>query len=62
MTQKISYYDRERLREIKYILREYTQGKRAINNLAWNLMITKTPTETVHELGQKMYDDMHIKK
>lgn len=52
----------ERLREIKTILREYTQGVIPINKIAWNCYITKMPMETVHELGQKMYDDMHTKE
>lgn len=51
--------DREKLREIKYILKEYTNGIIPINNIAWNCLMTKMPIETVHELGQKMYDDMH---
>lgn len=51
----------ERLREIKHILREYTGGIIPINNIALNCYNTKMPNETLHELGQKLYNDMHIK-
>lgn len=52
----------ERIREIKHILREYTQGIIPINKIAWSCYQTKMPNETIHELGQKIYDDMHIIK
>ncbi|WGL30976.1 hypothetical protein [Dipodfec virus UOA04_Rod_615] len=52
----------DRLREIKHILREYTGGIIPINQIAKSCYETKMPKETIHELGQKIYDDMHVIK
>lgn len=50
----------EKLRHIKHILREYTMGIVPINQIAMSCYNTKMPEKTIHELGQKIYDDMHI--
>ena len=50
-----------KLRHIKYILREYTKGLIPINKIAESCLNTNMPDETIHELGQKIYDDMHTK-
>lgn len=50
-----------RLRKIKYILKEYTKGLIPINQIAESCLMTNMPEETIHELGEKLYDDMHTK-
>lgn len=49
----------ERLREIKHILREYTGGIVPINQIARHCYYNKLPQETIHELGEKIYNDLH---
>lgn len=48
-----------KLRHIKYILKEYTKGLIPINQIAESCLMTNMPDETVHELGEKIYEDMH---
>lgn len=50
-----------RLRQIKYILREYVHHLIPINQIAESCLNTNMPDETIHELGEKIYEDMHTK-